>query len=127
MRSASSWERWATAVPETRLPRSAWADWMIRSASWRACSTICSRSPISSWACAREPGSASRTSSSRASSSARLITQEADMGMDRALPTVSTISSSFFWTSTGCSPISVPCWEVGRTDCTASGRPADTG
>jgi len=51
-----------------------------------------------------EPGSAWRTSSSIESSSARLTTHEADMGMDRALETEETISSSFFCTSTVCSP-----------------------
>ena len=50
---------------------------------------------------ARESGRAARTSSSRASSSARLTTHEADMGIDRALETAATISSSFFCTSTG--------------------------
>jgi len=100
MRSASACERRATSVPEISEPRSACAVVMIRSASWRACSTIWSRSPISSWAWARESGSAARTSSSRARRSARLTTHEADMGIDLAPDTAATISSSFFCTST---------------------------
>ncbi|MFF3146420.1 hypothetical protein ACFVRU_33055, partial [Streptomyces sp. NPDC057927] len=39
-----------------------------------------------------------------------LLRVEADMGMDRALPTASTISSSFFCTSTVCSPLSTADW-----------------
>lgn len=104
IRSASSWDCRAIWVSETMEPRSACADSMIRCASARACWTICSRSPRSSWAWDRESGSAAATSSSIASSSARFTTQEADIGMDRALLTVAVISSSFFWTSTAAKP-----------------------
>lgn len=100
IRSASSCDCRAIWVSETSEPRSACADSMIRWASPRACWTICSRSPSNSWACEREPGSAADTSSSIDSSSALFSTQEADIGMDRALATTAAISSSFFWTST---------------------------
>src|SRR5690348_1087594 len=115
MRSASAWERRAISVSGMREPRSACAVEMIRSASWRACSTIWSRPPISSWAWASESGRAARTSSSRASRSARLTTHEADIGIDRALETAVTISSSFFCTSTGCSPLSTAVLETDGT------------
>ena len=66
----------------------------MRPASPWASATTESRSASTAEACASAGGSPLRSWSSSASTSARLTTQDADMGMARAVSTRSVISSS---------------------------------